>query len=299
MRQQSRCRYPFTALLALLVLGAAGCVQGGLPGGKGFAPDSELDTVEVEAERDTQPPITLERNRSQDVVIARAPTRALTHPIDSLSDADLVKYLNSLHWKPSWSHFSTQRANAPCTHRTTGVPCASGDSADLLIQPEAGTSKWEHDSIPPNGIIVARVINRAADDRDADSLGFRAGAKTWWVVDDSAGTLRSRFFVRTYVQNAPITFVTRTRPFIRCGHQDAPSGRPARGKFWNCAQSSADTLLAAASAGNRAGRTAAVDGPFHLASFESRVPMPIVPRPLAMLTAAWVTCSMGCCSTGP
>jgi hypothetical protein len=298
MNQRSRDRCRLVVIVALLGFGAAGCWRGRLTGGRSFAPGTEVDTVETEAERDTQPPLRLNVDRTEDIVIARAPTPTLPHPIDSLTDSDLVTYLNSLHWKPAWSHFSTQRVKAPCVHRTTGIACTSGDSADLLVQPEAGMSKWAHDDIPPNGMVVGRVINRASGDKDADSLGFRAGAKTWWVVDDSAGTLRSRFFVRTYVENAPIAFVTRTRPFIRCSHPDAPNGRPARGKFWNCAESAADSVLAAAPV--RGGPpAAAVDTRYHLASFASRVPMPAAPRPLALLTSAWVTCAAGCCSTGP
>lgn len=299
MNQRSRDRRGVFVLLAALGMSAfTGCWGRGSTNLRPFPPGTVLDTVEPEVERDTQPPIRLNGNRAEDVVIARAPTPKLPHPIDSLSEKDLVSYLNSLHWKPSWSHFSTQRVKAPCVHRTTGIACVGSDSADLLIQPEAGTSKWAHDSIPPNGLIVARINNYAPGDRDADSLGFRAGAKTWWVVDDSAGTLRSRFFVRTYDKNAPIAFVTRTRPFIHCQHPDAPAGRAARGKFWNCVQSTADSVLAAAPL-DPAGSSPATDSRFRLASFVSSVPVPPSPRPLAMLTSAWVTCAAGCCSTGP
>ena len=299
MNQRSRDRRVCVLFVMFGVSTFAGCWGRGMTNARTFAPGTVLDTVEPEVERDTQPPFRLNADRAEDVVIARAPTPTLPRPIDSLTDTELVNYLNTLHWKPSWSHFSTQREKAPCVHRKTGIACSAGDSADLLIQPESGTSKWEHDSIPPNGLIVARINNYASGDKDADSLGFRAGAKTWWVVDDSAGTLRSRFFVRTYVQNAPIAFVTRTRPFIHCTHPDAPSGRAARGKFWNCAQSTADSLLAAAPAASEQKPTTAVASRFRLVSFDSRVPLPTAPRPLAMLNAAWVTCAAGCCSTGP
>jgi hypothetical protein len=298
MIERSRDTRGLVLIVALLVAAVGACDRGGTPGAQRFAAGTEIDTVEAEVERDTEPPAALNINRSEDVVIARAKTPTLPNRIDSLSDAQLVQYLNSLHWKTSWSHFSTQRAKAPCVHRTSGIPCASGDSADLLIQPEAGMSKWEHDDIPPNGIIVARIINKASGDRDADSLGFRAGAKTWWVVDDSAGTLRSRFFVRTYSKTKPIAFVTKTRPFVRCSHPDAPNGRAARGKFWNCTESAADSLLAAAPP-DRGPLSNAADSRFHLASYVSSVPVPPSPRPLAMLTSAWVTCAAGCCSTGP
>jgi hypothetical protein len=296
MNQRSLERHLAAAVVALLGVGLSGCVRGA-NSRSAFPPGTEVDTVEVESERDTEPPATLTADRAEDVVIARRPTPALPQPLGSMTDAQLVDYLRSLRWKSRFSHYSTQKVNAPCVYHSTGNPCVVGDSADLLIQPEAGMSRWDYDAIPPNGLIVARIINHQSN-KDADSLGFRGGAKTWWIVDDSAGTLRSRFFVRTYDPKAPIEFVTKTRPFIRCPHKDAPSGRAARGKFWNCAESKADSMLAVAPR-DRGAPAASMATQFHLASFESRVPMPATPHPLAMLTSTWVTCAAGCCSTGP
>ena len=102
-------------------------------------------------------------------------------------------------------------------------------------------NKREIHDLPPFGMVVARIINDAPGDRAAVNYGYPAQSKTWWMVVDSAGIPRSRFFIRTYKPGPPaIAYVTTSRPYTRCTHPDR-RGRPARAKFWTCAESAAES----------------------------------------------------------
>ena len=256
---------------------------------------AHLYAVEVEAESDSlqQPP--LQRGR---IDSARAPRRTpgLPKRLESLTNTELVAYLNSLAY--TIDTIGTQTANAPCV--VGGENCPVGDSAQLLIQPEAGMTQVEHSAIPKFGLVVARVINFAPLGHDERDFGYRAQRKTWWVVDSSSGSLRSRFVVRTYHTTGPTVEVLGSlHPFVRCDHPDAPSWLPARAKFWRCSESA--RYLGAMSGARRYGRSgneAARPSYFQLVSLHASLPL-LPDAPLAAVASNWVTCGAGCCATSP
>jgi hypothetical protein len=231
------------------------------------------------------------RSRAPDAIIVSRKTPVLPKPLDAMTNTEVGDYVRSLAYKTGG--YSTQEETVGCS------TCAPGDSAHVIIQPEAGMNKWAYGSIPANGVVVARIINDAPTGRTAANFGYPAQRKTWWVVDDSAGHLRSRYFTRTYSNSGPaVTFVTNTRTFVRCVHPDAPAGRPARAKLWDCTQSYADTAQLSLSRPFRPratpiGREAAFVRPVSLVS---SVPLPTAPPPY-MLTSNWVTCDAGCCAS--
>jgi hypothetical protein len=284
----------------LLLAAASSCRHEPKPPGPRALTSGEgvtTDLVEAESEQPGAPPASL-RNTAPNTVITSRETPALPKPIDSMSDAELVAYLNTLKYKTGG--YNTHSANVPCVHGSTGLPCTGSDSAHVFIQPEAGMNKREWSAIPPDGMIVARIINDAAVDLDAAEFGYPAQRKTWWVVDRASGVLRSRYFVRTYSPTgAAVRYVTLVpRAFTRCVHPDAPAGRPARAKFWTCVESWADTTrLSRAGGGQELIGAATLQSYIHPVSLRSAVPMPsATPQPFT-LQSNWVSCGSGCCAT--
>ncbi|HET9004488.1 MAG TPA: hypothetical protein VFN39_10860 [Gemmatimonadaceae bacterium] len=255
------------------------------------------DVAENEAERDGKPPLAL-RNTSGDTLIYSRKTPGLPKNIDSMTDHELVTYLNSLRYKTGG--WNTQTANVGCVHGSiAGKPkCTGTDSAHVLIQPEAGMNKREIRDLPPFGMVVARIINDAPGDRDAVNYGYPAQRKTWWMVVDSAGIPRSRFFIRTYAPGPPaIAYVTTSRPYTRCNHPDRP-GRPARAKFWTCPESAAESSYSFR--GDRVvpnRHEASLEAYVHAVGFgvPSSPSSPTL-TPLALLSN-WVDCGAGCCAS--
>lgn len=254
------------------------------------APLPGFESAELEVEADTGPVLPL-RSLAPEAIIASRSTPLLPKPLDAMTNTEVGNYLRSLAYKTGG--YSTQEANVPCS------TCALGDSAHVIIQPEAGMNKWKFDSIPANGLVVARVINDAPAGRTAANFGYPAQRKTWWIVDRSGGILRSRYFTRTYSNSgAAVTYVTTTRTFTECSHAPAPPGRPARAKFWDCAQSTDDTAHVSLSRpftprATPTGREAAFVRPVSLVS---SIPLPSAPRPF-LLTSNWVSCDAGCCAS--
>ncbi|HWE43021.1 MAG TPA: hypothetical protein VG432_10970 [Gemmatimonadaceae bacterium] len=253
------------------------------------------DVAENEAERDGMPPLALRQNRPDTTIYSRK-TPGLPKDIDSMTDHELVTYLNSLKYKTGG--YNTHAANVGCVHGSLPgkPPCTGADSAHLFIQPEAGMNKREIGDLPPFGMVVARIINDSPDDREAVNYGYPARRKTWWLVVDSAGIPLSRFFIRTYAPGPPaIAYVTTSRPYRRCVHPDRP-GRPARAKFWTCAESAHDTTYGFR--GDRVvpdRRGASLEAYVHAVGF--RVPAsPATPAPI-MLVSNWVDCGAGCCAS--
>ena len=279
-----------TAVLSAACSGDSGAID------SGSIRVAAMDTVEREVEADTGATMPL-RSAAGDTVIAARKTPLLAKRIDSMSNTEVGNYLRSLAYKTS--AYSTEDETVPCVHADNSA-CGAGDSAHVVIQPDAGMNKWNFDSIPPNGLVVARIINDAPAGRYASNFKYPAQRKTWWVVDDSAGALRSRYFTRTYSNSGPaITFVTYSRTFTRCGHNPAPAPRPARAKFWTCAQSADDTIPLSLSRPFRPRGTVARrdNSLLRLASLRSAVPLPpVAPRPY-MLAGNWVTCDAGCCAS--
>ena len=254
------------------------------------------DVVENEAERDATPPLALRRT-GEDTLIYSRKTPGLPKDIDSMTDHELVTYLNSLKYKTGG--YNTHAANVACVHGSVfGKPaCTGSDSAHVFIQPEAGMNKREIGDLPPFGMVVARIINDAPVDRDAVNYGYPAQRKTWWMVVDSAGILRSRFFIRTYAPGPPaIAYVTTSRPYTHCNHPDRP-GRPARAKFWTCAESVLDPpdYRGDRVVPNR--HEASLGAYVHAVGFgaPSSPPAPTL-APFA-LVSNWVDCGAGCCAS--
>jgi len=255
-----------------------------------LSPIAGLESAELEIEADTGPVLPL-RSPSPDAIIVSRKTPVLPKALDAMSNTEVGDYLRSLAYKTGG--YSTQEANVGCSS------CSAGDSAHVIMQPEAGMNRWKFDSIPPNGVIVARIINDAPSGRTAANFGYPAQRKSWWIVDDSAGNLRSRYFTRTYSNSGPaVTFVTTTRSFTRCVHPDAPPGRPARAKFWDCTQSYDDTAhLSLTRPFRRRALPSDREGVFvRPVSLLSSIPLPGAARPLA-LVSNWVTCDAGCCAS--
>jgi len=256
------------------------------------------DSVEVESEPDTGPPPALLRSIGPDTVIISRQTPGLTKPIDSMTNSEVVHYLRKLAYKRKAK--SVQDEWVGCTHAIDSTPCTPSESAHVYIQPEAGMNKLPHGSIPPNGVIVARITNETSG-LDAAVFGYKARRKTWWIVDDSAGSLRSRYFVRTYHGTGPaIKFVTYSRPFVLCSHDSTTHPRAARAKFWTCVESADDTALSMRGGPRDRAPGAALSSYVRFASFRSAVPMPAAPpTPVFALIANWVSCGAGCCATAP
>lgn len=233
------------------------------------------------------------RITSGDTLIAARKTPALPKRIENMSNLDLDLFLPQLFWKPGG--YNSHSANVPCVHGSSGTPCSGSDSAHVFIQPEAGMNKREITDIPANGLIVARIINDARVDLDEAVFGYPAQRKTYWVVDSAGGTLRSRYFVRTFATPA-VEFLKHPWAFTHCPHADAPAGRAARAKFWTCLESTADSTLAMRRISPRERQAPTLESYIHPASLRIGAPLPEPAAPL-MLQSNWVSCGSGCCAT--
>ncbi len=257
--------------------------------------DGRRERVETEAEDSTLRGSPLQRGPLNALITSRK-TPPLPKRIELLTNVELVAYLNSLAYKTE--DVNTETVNAPCVF--AGNPCPLGDSAHIFIQPEAGMNRVERSAVPENGMIVSRVINDAPAGHDESYFGYPAQRKTWWVVDWSGDSLRSRFFVRTYSVTGPaIRFVGSVHPFVRCDHPDAPSGLPARAKFYNCYRSGMDrsSRYGFMPRGTTGGGMANPSY-FQLVSLRSSLPLLPERRPITV-ASAWVSCGSGCCATSP
>jgi hypothetical protein len=217
-----------------------------------------------------------------------------------MSNSEVVHYLRKLGYKRQ--HKNVQDEWVACTHAIDGSACnPAAESAHVYIQPEAGMNKVRHDAVPRYGVVVARITNDSYG-LDAAVFGYKARRKTWWIVDSSGGTLRSRYFVRTYSKTGPpIQFVTASRQFVLCAHDSTTHPRAARAKFWTCAQSAEDTALAIRTRTGAAASAEKASSYVRFASLRSAVPVPAEPKPLPLyaLTPNWVSCGAGCCATAP
>ncbi|HEX2778361.1 MAG TPA: hypothetical protein VHM30_02610 [Gemmatimonadaceae bacterium] len=211
-------------------------------------------------------------------------TPVLAHHIDSLSRPDFIAYLKQLA-------YATDPANTDRGYSACGT-CGGTDSVDVFIQPDIGMHLWARDSIPATGLIVARVSNYSGGGRDDAKYGWKGSRHAWWVVDkDSTGIYRSRFIERNYGAG-PAFFVLKTTQwtFEKCIHSPVYN-RPARAKFWSCAQSATyDTSYTAL--------PPARDSYFRFAAYGPFTRPEPAPRPLVTANT-WVTCAEGCCIAGP
>lgn len=224
-------------------------------------------------------------------------TPGLGDYIERLNDSALVAYLNTLVYDNDPK--TTEIETVACVHSNDGSPCATGETAQLLIQPEIGAHKWKHSDVKSHGLVVARIINYSTGVNEKN-FGFPERSKVWWVVDEDPATHlpRSRFFKRTYRTTAPfVEQVGPTRAYYDCGHSHDRGGHgEAIAKYVSCSQSL--TMEPGAPGAPAAAELPVRDGFALLRLVSSRATLRQPSRVVAMeLTATWITCEMGCCST--
>jgi hypothetical protein len=212
------------------------------------------------------------------------PTPGPTMPIDAMSETQLVAYLDSLVWDMSLDH--SELALLPCRKAGTGLNCRPDSLARVYIQPEVGMNRRAVDSIPPNGMVVARIINYTTSSDTESTFHLPPAQRAWWYVDrDSAGHARSRIFVRTYSGVGPaVTFVS-ARPWRRCPH-GYWHNRPAMARWRGCA----DTGGLASARSDKVDPRAFI----RALSFAPRRAVAAEARPV-IAAESWITCSLGCC----
>jgi hypothetical protein len=224
-------------------------------------------------------------------------TPTLTSYFDSLSNVDLVAYLNTLQY--DLDSATSEIDSVTCIHRPSGVPCGPTEAARVFIEPVVGMHMWKKSVIPKYGVVAARIINYDVSDRAEANFGFPPHSQVWWVVDSipGGGGLRSRFFARNYNANAPaVTLIGTEREFNECRHIRETRHKHAKAKFMDCLQSA--VYSAAETAGDPVMRPAKALGGlpiFYQVGFGA-VPVPSTPY-IKALSDTWVTCDAGCCST--
>ena len=206
---------------------------------------------------------------------AHRPTPGLPEPIDSMTNAELFAYLDTLVYeKVSGNKHRVMRA---CL-QSDGTPCSPGDSTEVMIQPEWGMNEVSSTAIPPHGIVVARFVNYGSFTEAEYRLP--PGARAWWLVDrDSTGQLRSRMITRTYASvgktygNDSLSYT-----FTDCGDRRKLKD-DAKAKWSTCED---------------AGATHVSDG----TAMVRIIPVAIPASARAAKASSWVTCSLGCCIAG-
>jgi len=224
-------------------------------------------------------------------------TPTLTAYFDSLSDPDVVAYLDTLQYDLDTA--TSEIDSVTCVHQPSGVPCGPTEAARVFIEPEVGMHMWNRMLIPKYGLVAARIINYDATDRAEATFGFPAHRRVWWVVDSipGGGGLRSRFFARNYPTLVPAVIqVGAPRGFNQCPHIRSTRHKYAKAKFVDCLQSA---IYSTATTGGDPVTTPArpLDGraAIRQAAFGA-IPIPAHPY-IKELTDTWVTCDAGCCST--
>ena len=216
-----------------------------------------------------------------------APSRPTPGPamkIDSMTETQLIAYLNSLVWDMSLDH--SELALLPCKKAGSGLNCRPDSLSRAYIQPEVGMNRRPVDSIPPNGMVVARIINYSTSPDTESTFRLPPARRAWWYVDrDSIGRPRSRIFVRTYSGVGPAVTFVNTMPWRRCAHAYWHN-RPAMARWRGCADTG----------GLASARSNAVDPRAFIRalSFAPRRAMAAEARPV-IAAESWITCSLGCC----
>ena len=212
------------------------------------------------------------------------PTPGPTKKIDVMTDSEVVTYLNTLVYDMSLDH--SELALLPC-RKPGGVSCQNDSLAKVYIQPEVGMNRTPWGAVPPNGMVVARIINYTTSSDTESTIGFPPARRAWWYVDDSSGTYRSRFFVRTYAATGPAVTFLASRPWQRCSHPPVHN-RPATARWRGCADNGG---LARATPSSEAVDARAF---IRALSFAPRRGADVGARPL-IAAGSWITCSLGCC----
>ena len=204
----------------------------------------------------------------------------------AMSDATLVKYLNSLVYEMSRDR--TELALLAC-RTSSGMPCPANDGVPVFIQPEIGMNLVDPATIGPEGVVVARIINFDTQGRPEATIGFPAAKRTWWYVYKENGVLRSRFFTRTHdVTKGAVAFMDTVMNFRKCpGHPDVIE--PAMAKWRSCRTQ----LTAATTPASPVG--AAVAAWSHFAPARFAPGSPRGGRAVAVATDTWIKCMANCC----
>lgn len=202
---------------------------------------------------------------------------------ESIANQTLVDYLNRLTF--DMARDNGELASVACHAPASKDPC----SVPLYIEPEVGMRYRDHAKLPPNGIVVARIINYSESDSDV-TYGVPPVTRAYWYVYPTFLGPRSRVFIRVRAPNSTqaLKFIGPEEAFSRCKHADVKG--PAVAKFRRCVPYSVAEL--------------GVDGvrdpglsPFvRFVSLTASLPTVDV-EPLAA-TELWVKCSLGCCVAG-
>lgn len=275
--------------------GSAGAVA---PPGDTIVHPIRIDSVEVDDERYAARPMSLGGRLGGPAYTTDTtrPTPGLPAPLDSMRDSALVAYLNSLRYDGSTKN--TDLKYVTCV-RTTGPCYPGGDSAAIMyIQPEIGIRHVKYDSVPPNGMIVARIVNYGIDTLGRDiTVGLPGGQRGWWVVEHIPFGLRTRFFVRTYSAFPAVRILEGVpgpvHSYAQCMHARAPSARPSMAKWATCATSPYHWSTLRSESAPGAPAASELASYIHTVSFRRDVEATTYVR----LDGGWSTCSQVCCAT--
>lgn len=216
--------------------------------------------------------------------------------IANISEAALINHLKKMIY--DMSAYGSENGQVKC--EKNGIPCPPADYSTVYIQPDIGMNRWKHDDVPPNGLIVARIIDYDTDPSKVEArYGFHAQRHAWWVVDWGPGhVLRSRFIERTYSSTGPAVVVLKNASYSYrdCMHP-SHAGRPSRAKWWGCDSAYADTMMPAMLRRTRQAPTSY----FRFAAYGPlRDPVaPPPPAPTYAKASGWVSCGEGCCAADP
>jgi hypothetical protein len=202
----------------------------------------------------------------------------------SVSEADLVSYLNSLN-------FDKARDNGELAQVRCPTSSGAGCSATLYIQPEVGMRRRRYPDVPPTGMVVARIINYSAAATDT-TYKIPPLTRAYWLVYPGSTPLapkRSRVFIRVPGAVPAMRFLTASDTLYKdCGHYHEVG--PATAKFRDCVKYE----VSRAGDGIVRGEWS---NPFVRALSFIPLPHQASVEPLTD-TELWVKCAQGCCVSG-
>jgi hypothetical protein len=219
-------------------------------------------------------------------IVINRPTPSPSARIDSTTtDSALVSYLNSLVYESG-----RDRSELALVHCRAGHPmCAPNVGVPMYIHAESGMDDVSAASIPPQGVIVARMINFDPS-RPGGSMGVPPLSRAWWYVYREPSGLKSIYFARTHsTTGSAITVLGAPRDFYECPPHAINMGQQARAKWASCS-----TVLAAGHGAESPEWTMVPRDPLFVpATFKpTRNPRPGI----AIAADTWVSCMATCCS---
>lgn len=216
------------------------------------------------------------------------PTPLADEPIEKMTDIALVGYLDKLVYDLNVDN--GQLILARCTRGNAA--CGSSELAAMYIQPEMGMNQRDTSSITENGLVVARLINYDANQRQDRAFKIPASTRAWWVVHRKNNKLESLFIIRRYADTPNGASILRSKmAFYQCpNHPPGDASRPSMARWWDCGHPYA---VSAVDVGHRSGAGS------YLRFISSPAPVPELPQlgDTTMVTSdgVWITCSLGCC----